>query len=63
VAGAPGRFTRHGKPLAVSEIIDLKISVQTMIFYEACEGHAKLIFGSVQTLLPIAVGDRVNRSI
>jgi len=32
-----GRFTRHGKPLTVSEIIDLKIAVQTMIFYEACE--------------------------
>jgi hypothetical protein len=33
-----GRFTRHGKPLTLSEIIDLKVAIQTMIFYEVCYG-------------------------
>jgi hypothetical protein len=33
-----GKFTRHGQPLSITEIIDLKIAIQTMIFYETCEG-------------------------
>jgi hypothetical protein len=40
------RFMRHGKPLSITEIIDLKIAIQTMIFYESCEGapEPKLIY-------------------
>jgi hypothetical protein len=27
-----GRFSRHGRPLTLDEIIDLKVAIQTMIF-------------------------------
>jgi hypothetical protein len=46
------RFNRNGRPpLTVTEIINLKIAIQTMIFYEMCDGPGrKLTFTG---LLPL----------
>jgi hypothetical protein len=39
------RFTRGYKPLTYNDFLDLKVALQTVIFYEVCDGpDRKLIF-------------------